>query len=242
MSRTPATTSQTAIADTMRRWLALGRYLPGDNLPTERALAETFGVGRMTVRAAVRDLIGEGLLATSRGRGGGTVVLEWNSRRIADLDYRTLAQDVRSHFEFRLAIEPVSARLTAERATKAARVGIVRLAQQDPETLGAYRAVDARLHLAIARASGNPLIAEATATARADFFRWADAIWHGNGWESLPKEMQTFREQHEPVAFAVRDRDADAAEALMRTHLEDALSQYLEALRALRRRRRAGAP
>lgn len=233
-----AGTSQAVIADTIRRWLALGTYLPGDKLPTERALSETMGVGRMTVRAAFRELIDEGLLATSRGRTGGTVVLDASRRRVDAPTGSSLRRDVRTHFEFRLAVEPTSARLAAERATKAERTKIVRLAREDPDTLGRYRAIDSRLHLAIADSSGNPLIADAIEAARTDFFRWADAVWQMIGWDSLPGEMQNFRDQHEPIATAVHDRDGDLAEQLMRTHLEDAHLQYLDAVAKARPSRR----
>jgi GntR family transcriptional regulator, transcriptional repressor for pyruvate dehydrogenase complex len=225
-----AATSQDIVADTLRRWLALGRYLPGERLPTERALAEAMGVGRMTVRAAFRELIAEGLLATSRGRTGGTVVLEATSRRHDRTDRRSLRKDVVAHFEFRLAIEPTAASLAARRATKAARSQILRLAREDPDTLGVYRAVDSRLHVAIAAGSGNELIAEAIATARTDFFRWADVTWRRIGWDSLPPEMQDFRAKHEPLAEAVVDGEPELAAQLMRGHLEEARDQYLEAL------------
>ena len=42
---------------------------PGDALPTERALAETLGVARMTVRTAIASLVREGRLRAEQGRG-----------------------------------------------------------------------------------------------------------------------------------------------------------------------------
>jgi GntR family transcriptional regulator, transcriptional repressor for pyruvate dehydrogenase complex len=232
-------TSQEIVADTIRRWLALGRYLPGERLPSERELSETMGVGRMTVRTAFRELIAEGLLATSRGRSGGTVVLEPANRKHELKDHRSLRKDVTAHFEFRLAIEPAAARLASERATKRSRSQILRLAQAVPTSLGVYRAVDSRLHLAIAESSGNPLVVDAIATSRTDFFRWADAIWQMVDWESLSPETQDFREKHEPFATAVHDGDGQLAERLMVAHLEDAREQYLETL-AKRRSRLVG--
>jgi len=232
-----AGTSQDIVADTIRRWLALGRYLPGERLPTERALSEAMGVGRSTVRAACRDLIAEGLLATSRGRTGGTIVLDATSRKLDRTDRRTLEKDVMSHFEFRLAVEPTSASLAAQRAKKTARSQILRLAQEDPDSLGVYRAVDSRLHLAIAESTGNELIAEAISTARTDFFRWADVLWRRIGWDTLPPEMQDFRDKHGPLATAVVGGEAELAERLMAEHLEEARDQYLEVLAKPRRGR-----
>src|ERR1700747_3390627 len=53
------------------RWMiTLGEVLPDEHLPTERALAESFQVSRVTVREALRILQGEGLI-DARGRPGG---------------------------------------------------------------------------------------------------------------------------------------------------------------------------
>lgn len=38
------------------------KYHPGDKLPNEKTLAEELGVSRSTVRSAVRDLVGQGVL------------------------------------------------------------------------------------------------------------------------------------------------------------------------------------
>lgn len=58
-----------AIANALRADLAEGRYMPGDKLPTEAALAERFGVNRHTARHGISALVAEGLLRTRRGAG-----------------------------------------------------------------------------------------------------------------------------------------------------------------------------
>ncbi|KNG94227.1 phosphonate metabolism transcriptional regulator PhnF [Pseudaestuariivita atlantica] len=58
-----------AIATALRIDLSEGRYMPGDRLPTEAALAERFGVNRHTVRHAMAHLVEEGLVRTRRGSG-----------------------------------------------------------------------------------------------------------------------------------------------------------------------------
>jgi GntR family transcriptional regulator len=63
----------------LRRAIAAGELAPGDPLPTVRALAGDLGLSLATVARAYRQLEGEGLLATVRGRG--TVVT--NSRESA---------------------------------------------------------------------------------------------------------------------------------------------------------------
>ncbi len=59
----------TAIAATLRDEIAQGAYGPGDRLPTEAVLALRFGVNRHTVRRALADLAGAGVVQPRRGAG-----------------------------------------------------------------------------------------------------------------------------------------------------------------------------
>src|SRR3954462_2976359 len=54
--------------------IRLGVYPLGTTLPPERELSERLEVSRATVREAIAALRAAGLVATRRGRGGGTVV------------------------------------------------------------------------------------------------------------------------------------------------------------------------
>lgn len=65
----PKTPVWKAIANALRNDLAEGRYVPGDKLPTEAALADRFGVNRHTVRHGISALVEDGLLRTRRGAG-----------------------------------------------------------------------------------------------------------------------------------------------------------------------------
>ncbi|WP_267358257.1 MULTISPECIES: phosphonate metabolism transcriptional regulator PhnF [unclassified Methylobacterium] len=57
------------IADTLTADIAAGRYAPGQQLPTEAALAARFAVNRHTVRRALAALAEGGLVRASQGRG-----------------------------------------------------------------------------------------------------------------------------------------------------------------------------
>jgi DNA-binding GntR family transcriptional regulator len=54
------------LADLLQTDIEQGRY--NDGLPSEAALADTFGVGRMAVRRALDELLHEGLIVKQRGR------------------------------------------------------------------------------------------------------------------------------------------------------------------------------
>jgi DNA-binding FadR family transcriptional regulator len=55
------------VADALRRKIKAGELAPGDKLPSEKYLAEEYGVGRDTVRDAIAHLRKEGLIDTRRG-------------------------------------------------------------------------------------------------------------------------------------------------------------------------------
>jgi len=57
------------LADDIRARLAAHEWLPGEQLPTEAELVESYGVSRATVRQALKTLEGRGLIMTKQGRG-----------------------------------------------------------------------------------------------------------------------------------------------------------------------------
>ncbi|WKU05502.1 winged helix-turn-helix domain-containing protein [Micromonospora sp. HUAS LYJ1] len=57
------------VAEILRARIVSGQLKPGDRLPSERDLSQTYDVAPMTARAAVRLLRDEGLAEVARGRG-----------------------------------------------------------------------------------------------------------------------------------------------------------------------------
>lgn len=49
--------------------ISRGKYLPGEQLPPEATLCETYGVSRITARRAISDLVEEGILTRQQGKG-----------------------------------------------------------------------------------------------------------------------------------------------------------------------------
>src|SRR5689334_18650166 len=56
----------------LREAILAGRIRPGQRLPGERQLCEEFGVGRPTLREALRSLEAVGLIEVRPGKGGGS--------------------------------------------------------------------------------------------------------------------------------------------------------------------------
>lgn len=57
------------LAAILRGKIENGEWPPGRKIPSELALQQTYGVGRGTVRKALAQLRGEGLIVTFDGRG-----------------------------------------------------------------------------------------------------------------------------------------------------------------------------
>jgi GntR family transcriptional repressor for pyruvate dehydrogenase complex len=140
-----------------------GQLKPGDQLPAERDLAQSFGVSRTAVREAVKTLREKGLVEAFSGRG--TFVTNGTSQAIRqslDLMIRINQQEGSAHLaELRLVLEPEIAGLAASRidgqllGTMREMLAIMERNLQDRE---AYIEADLDFHLALAEAAGNPLI------------------------------------------------------------------------------------
>lgn len=58
-----------AISEQLRAQIDAGDYQPGDRLPSEHQLMETFEVSRITVRQAIANLVSQGLVNAYQGKG-----------------------------------------------------------------------------------------------------------------------------------------------------------------------------
>ena len=58
-----------AISEQLKQQIEAGHYLPGERLPSEFDLGETFEVSRTTIRRAIANLIKQGLVTTQQGKG-----------------------------------------------------------------------------------------------------------------------------------------------------------------------------
>ena len=75
----------------IKKRISAGTWKPGDPVPSEAVLMEQFGVSRMTVNRALRELMGEGLV--TRIQGSGTFVAELH-RISSTLTIRDIHEEV----------------------------------------------------------------------------------------------------------------------------------------------------
>jgi DNA-binding FadR family transcriptional regulator len=108
--------SSEMLADRLRRHILRGRYIPGELLPTERALALEGRLGRGSVREALRILETQGLVRTHAGRHGGSIVTRPTDVLLAqqiDSYAKTRELPLLALVDARAAIEPMVAQLAA---------------------------------------------------------------------------------------------------------------------------------
>jgi GntR family transcriptional regulator, transcriptional repressor for pyruvate dehydrogenase complex len=153
------------VADRLVTAIALGEFVPGQRLPSERDLASTLGVSRTTVREAIQRLAAIGYVEVRRGRTGGAFVLEAMGPEANEMIRRTLLPEwsnLEALFDLRELIEPWIARTAVARITPAD-AGEIRAALAGYVDAGddreASRAADQAVHAAIAKATGNPYLA-----------------------------------------------------------------------------------
>jgi len=200
-----------------------GQLKPGDQLPPERELAQHFGVSRTAVREAVKTLREKGLVEAYSGRG--TFVTSGSSqsmRQSLDLISRISQQEGSVHLaELRTILEPEIAALAASRiedqllTTMRDAVSAMDRGLQDPD---AYIEADLDFHLALAEAVENPLILSLLDSIVGLLRDQRRRIFNVDGG---PERGQF---HHKRILAAIERRDADAARAAMRAHLEQVLS------------------
>lgn len=199
-----------------------GEWTLGEKLPGETTLAPQIGVGRSTVREAIRQLAGRGVLASRQGSGVFVTALD------APEGWDTVVRrsDIVAVIEARIAIEGEAAALAAERRSpaelRAIRRALAQRAEQRTE-LPAHVDADTAFHRSVVAAAGNPILVELF-----DGFtpRLRDAMiemlrTHGTFGDDADHDA------HEQLTAAIAERDAERARALSRAHLR-ALADALD--------------
>lgn len=193
-----------------------GRLAPGERV-TQEHLAELFGVSRQPIQQALLLLKKQGFI-TEAGRKG-VMVAPLDPGFVADL-YK-----VRGALEA-LASREAAARRPAwlrDRATAIIAQGRAAAAAQSPAEL---IAADMAFHALLYEASGNPLIAEATALHWHHIRRVMGAVLQDAG------ALRPVWDEHAAILDAVLAGDEERAERLARLHMDNASTTLIARLSA----------
>ena len=217
--------------------IASGQYKPHDRIPTEAELARIFGVGRSSIREAIKIFQHLGILE-SRTKTG-TYVCDSSHVSVEALTWSILLAkddlfeiiDLREIIEHRaLTILTESVKSRKRDAVRVAgelksQIDIMEAAMLSPQLESLVQA-DYDFHGAIIRSSGNSLYISIYATLRSFML---EEIKKTNALES---ERRTMVREHGAIALAVRSGDRDAAIAAFSQHIETTRKQLRRSLRA----------
>jgi DNA-binding FadR family transcriptional regulator len=217
-----ATTTSGALADALREQILAGEVGEGTALPPERALVDETGLGRGSVREALRVLEAEGLIRTKTGRHGGAFTTLPNERGIA----RYVAQFVRGRripiralLEARTAIEPSLAALAAVHRTADDMAALHRAcaemeAAPDGPVFGRHNVA---WHFAVARASHNEVLVAFLTSIESAIAQESET--HAFDAHALADVRSAVVRAHRAITDAIERSQSDAAKRRMERHL-----------------------
>lgn len=207
----------------IERQLLDGALGPGDHLPPERALAAELGVGRSSVREAVRVLEVMGLIRTQTGSGptaGAIIVARPQGGMSALMRLQVAARGfpVADVVKTRLLLETAVATDLAESDPDLAAVSAQLDAMDSPDlTAAEFLALDARFHVTLAEASGNLVVSAMMAGLRSSIEGYVLAAVPGiPDWSATAARL---RREHRAIVQAITDGDAAAAHVRIENHI-----------------------
>jgi len=199
--------------DLIRKRITTLELAPGTVI-NEQELAAGLDMGLVPVREALKWLVHDGLIHITPRHG--ILVSDVN---LPDLEQLS---------EMRLALEGLSARLAAQRATPDDIVVLETLREEQAQTPSSdsHRQfdVDHKFHEAVARAAHNKYLAESLER----LFGLSQRLWY----MVLPRLgfLPTAVEKHVNLVEAIQAGDAGRAEAIMREHVAAFYTQVREIL------------
>lgn len=168
------------IAETLKQQITEGTYRAGDKLPTEPELMKTFGVGRSSVREAVKLLVNMGVVRVQQGSGTFVAVPSNNDDvniKMSTAD-RTELDEVRKILDIAI-VEKAVARRT-EKDIERMRASLEkRKVNAEKGLLEECIEADLNFHIAIADAAHNRILADIYRSAATHLFSEFNRIYDG---------------------------------------------------------------
>ena len=206
-----------------------GALSPGDQLPSERELMETFRVGRPSVREALFALQRRGLISIRNGERP-QVTRPSASGLIGELSGAVghMLADPNGIREFqhaRVILEGSMARYAARHASDDDLVSLRAALQRNKDAIGNYTAfsdTDVEFHRQIIRVARNSIF---------DALHEGVSVWLAEQRLISTRDRNAERaavESHLAILRAIEAHDPDAAEEAMRTHLEEVARFFWE--------------
>jgi GntR family transcriptional repressor for pyruvate dehydrogenase complex len=206
----------------IRSLITSGELKPGDKLPPERKLADAFGVGRISVRDAIKKLEFYGIVKTLPQSGTfvsglGIAALEGLITDVLSIE----ESDFQSLVETRVLLEIEAAKKAAERRTEEdlAEIKIALEAYEEKLNNGELAIEeDLLFHLKIAEASKNSVLNSLMLVITPDIIKNFVELKVCN-----KETNQKTIEEHRLIMKHIINRDVEGVQKAMSHHLRDIL-------------------
>jgi GntR family transcriptional regulator, transcriptional repressor for pyruvate dehydrogenase complex len=206
------------VATQLAEKISQGLWSQGQRLPSEAELCRAFGIGRSTLREALKSLAFIGMVRMKPGEG--TYVADGYPGLMGKILGRGLLKagnDFADMWETRTTLETKLAALAAERADDQDLERLEWLLKEMQAGLEGdgptYTERDLQFHFAIAEASKNRMLKELLVAIRGMMHEWI-AKSH-----ELPGKKENSLPEHRRILDAIRQRDPEKAHKAMETHL-----------------------
>jgi GntR family transcriptional repressor for pyruvate dehydrogenase complex len=205
----------------IKELITSGVLKPGDKLPSERKLSESFGVGRTSVRDAVKKLEFFGILKTLPQSG--TIVAGHEIQMLENLIGDVLRME---HFDFyslaevRVLLEMKAANLCAKRRSEedlvCLKAAIEEYEQKVLEKTATFKD-DFKIHQKIAKGSGNQVLESLLLIITPDLMTY----YHTH--DFCKRDYERPLKEHWELYHYIEAQDASKAALLMKKHLKNLL-------------------
>lgn len=204
------------IADKIIDLIESKELLPGERLPSEQELMKELNVGRGTIREAIKSLVSRNIVEIRRGVG--TFVAEKTGVVEDPLGFSFINNKnklVKDSMDVRLLLEPSIAKWAARNATDSEILEIIELSHKIEIAIlndEDYSDLDVEFHTKIANSSRNLVVENLIPILTTNIRSLIDVTY------AVLKEYTIL--SHKKIANAIKERDEELAEQLMKEHIE----------------------
>ena len=219
MGETAYRTMTDIVYEHILRQVHTGVLKPGDRIVIER-ITQELNIGRTPVREAVKQLASEGILTLD----------PYKSPRVREIS----PHDIRDIYEVRKILEPQAAVLALEHLSPGDLRTLRRLCDEAERAVARQRieeyiALNKDFHFLIYERSGNKWL-----------LKYIDLLWYFARWVNVPTlfdhtTTERYLGSHASICDAIETKNAEALEAALVAHLDDALDSTLTELSQLER-------
>lgn len=213
------------VASELAKAIHEGVYLPGQRLPSERDLADRFGVSRPTVREAMIALDMQGMIEARHGSGIYVTASLPAEGQAPELDIGAFElTEARRLFEGETAA--LAAATITDEEIEELETLVKAIREENKRNVAGERA-DRSFHIAIAKATRNSAIAGVIE--QLWDLRYKSPLCRAMLDRARSTGVQPRVDEHERIVEALRARDSKAARKAMRDHLERVIEGLLKA-------------